>query len=259
MSGKGYSLAQMVSDSINGIMNMFLYEYYRPLDVGTEIKKTTFFVIIGYGVDKCNAEILLSDWIDNICSPLVCVGDLLETELKSKWNNSADFVEVYKPSINGGMTPMASAFSLAKDIVEDWVKSHNRANDPTPCIINITDGFSTDDEFELISIAKDIMSIDAPDGNPIIFNIHISAFPDTPQVEFPQDSKKCSDESYRLLYESSSTINSDLTDGIFLFSDKEFYGKEKCFVYNIRNVMDLYKNLHFALEFSFHHYKSSVP
>lgn len=252
--GKDYSLAQMVSDAINVILNKFLYNYSWINADGTDIiKKTTFFCIIGYGTDWYDANILLEDWIDNINKPLVPVKDLLKTELKDKWNNEASFVEVYKPPINGGGTPMASAFSLAKGFVEYWVESHNDINDPAPLIINITDGFCTDDQFELISNAKDIMSIDTPDGNPVIFNIHISTFPNTPINEFPHDSQRSSDELYKLLYEASSTISGDLADGIYLLSERELYGKGKLFVYNVADAMELFRYLHFALEFSFHH------
>lgn len=40
VSGKDYSLAQMVSDAINGIMNMFMFENIW----GECIKNTTFFM-----------------------------------------------------------------------------------------------------------------------------------------------------------------------------------------------------------------------
>lgn len=59
------------------------------------------------------------------------------------------------------MSPMGSAFSLSKDIVEDWVKCHNDFSNPAPCIINITNGFPTDidDTLDLICRTNDIMSL----------------------------------------------------------------------------------------------------
>lgn len=260
VSGKDYNLAQMVSDAINAIFNMFQYHNCRiNADGEEEIKKTTFFCIIGYGADWNNVEILFADWISEICEPCSTVRNLLKTELKSKWNNDADFVEVYKPSINGGMTPMASAFSLAKEVVEDWIRNHNEDNSPAPCVLNITDGFCTDDESELISSARDIMSIETPEGNPVIFNLHISALPDTTKAEFPKSVQLCSNVLYKLLFDSSSTITQDLAEDIHLLSERDMDEKEKLFVYNIDNVEDLYRYLHFALEFSFHHYKILQP
>ena len=80
---KNYNLAQMVSDAINSILNMLLYKNCY----GEEIRRTSFVCIIGYGSDWDNAEILLAEWIDNINKPLVQVRDLLNTDLKKKWNN----------------------------------------------------------------------------------------------------------------------------------------------------------------------------
>lgn len=222
-------------------------------------KEYNFFYVIGYGD---TTDVLLHDWIGNICNDPVHVKDLLKTELKSKWNKGAPFVEVYKPKPTKDLcfgASMASAFSLAKDIVEDWVKNHDDTYDPVPCIINITDGVLTDNEIELMSTAKDIMCLCVPDGNPIIFNIHISTFIDTPKLYFPQDSQISSDGLYRVLYESSSTISTELADGIYLLSERKLCGTEKLFVYNIESVMELYKYVHFALEYAFHHYKVIRP
>lgn len=262
VSGKNYSLGQMVSDAINGIMNMFLYENTRISAEGKEhIKNTTFFYIIGYEKNWDSADILLHEWIGNICKPFVPIKFLFKTELKQKWNNETSFVEVYAPPIEGGMSPMGSAFYLLKDIVEYWVKCHNDFSDPAPCIINITDGFPTDidDSLDLICRTNDIMSLCVPDGNPIIFNIHITAFPDTPTIVFPQDSQLLSEELYKLLYDCSSTISSDLTDGIHLLSERKLCGTEKLFVYNVGSVLELYKYLHFSLEYAFHNYKVIRP
>lgn len=246
---KNYNLAQMVSDAINSILNMLLYKNCY----GEEIRRTSFVCIIGYGSDWDNAEILLAEWIDNINKPLVQVRDLLNTDLKKKWNNDAYWMEIYRKADNGGMTPMASAFSLAKDVTAAWIEEHNGLQDPAPCIINITDGYPSDDEFELISAANDIMKIGVPDGNSIIFNIHVSTDSNISKYEFPIDATLCSDELYRMLYELSSTITSDLADGIFLFSERQLEDKEKLFVYNIDNIWDLYRYLHFAIEYAFHH------
>lgn len=265
VSGKNYSLGQMVSDAINGIMNMFLYENARISDEGKEyIKNSTFFSIIGYGKKWNSADILLHEWIGDICKPFVPIKYLFKTELKQKWNNETFFVEVYTPPIEGGMSQMGmgSAFSLSKHIVEDWVKCHNDFRDPAPCIINITDGFSTDidDNLDLICRTNDIMSLCIPDGNPIIFNIHITAFPDdTSTIVFPQDSQLSSEELYKLLYDSSSTISSDLADGIYLLSEGKLCGTEKLFVYNVGSVLELYKYLHFSLEYAFHYNKVIKP
>ena len=74
-------------------------------------------------------------------------------------------------------------------------------------IINISDGEPTDSEADVRKYANEIMDINCPDGNPLIFNIHLSAcggkeicMPMTDSILPPNDKMS------KLLFDISSAL-----------------------------------------------------
>ncbi len=149
--------------------------------------------MIGYGgtKDSMEAELLRSGSIATLCTD----DSIPVQHLKQKISDGAggileidvDLKEFITPKAVCG-SPMASAFQLASALVNEWVSrakesldedgnpiTRDDSLDPVPLIINISDGEPTDNEADVRSYAREIMEINCPDGNPLIFNIHLSA------------------------------------------------------------------------------------
>lgn len=240
MPANGLKLAENAADAVNSVINEIILKLTITTDDGDEeVKKSVYLPVIGYGGKGSGtgnqydyeAEILLDKWINEIEEPEF-------SKVKSLLNSETDLFEVVKPTYGGG-TPMASAFASARDLVAAWIQTHNTADDPTPVIINITDGMPTDSVSELKSIAKEIMAMEIPDGNPLIFNIHLSAKPNPVSIEYPNDLSQCTDEESKLLFELSSAASVDLINEIPTLSAKGLTGGEKLFLSNVGNPAKL--------------------
>lgn len=185
----GKSLAEQTALSINRCISEMAIRFTS----GTEIKDEANVIMIGYGgtENSMEAELLRSGSIASLCNDEA----IPVQHLKQKISDGAggileidvDLKEFITPKAVWG-TPMASAFQLASALVNEWVSraketqdedgniiTRDDSLDPVPLIINISDGEPTDKEADVRSYAKQIMEINCPDGNPLIFNIHLSA------------------------------------------------------------------------------------
>ena len=147
-----------------------------------------------------------------------------------------DCIEVVKP-VADCCTPMGWAMSLAKDKVVDWVNSHNSAADPVPVVINISDGCPTDSEDDVRRYANEIKSLQIPDGNPRIFNIHISD-DSASDVRFPSNTSGLESWAH-LLFEISSEVTSDLLQSIPELVNSHVSGGEKMMMSNVSDPVAL--------------------
>ena len=116
-----------------------------------------------------------------------------------------------EPIEKDGWTDMTAAFKMAKKIIENWIK--DKPESPAPVIINISDGvpyYNHKDSAacaqETEAIAKEIMSINTPDGNVLIFNAEIGR--GATQIIFPNSvaEVKTGGEGAEFLYEISSIV-----------------------------------------------------
>lgn len=106
----------------------------------------------------------------------------------------------FDPAAHGG-TPMCEALTRARELVSGWLTQHPGSF--PPIIINITDGESTDGD--PTSVADSIKALDTGDGNPLLFNVHLSSHPSAP-VEFPDSESGLPDQYAQLLYRLSSPL-----------------------------------------------------
>ncbi len=234
----GRTLAEQAALVINRCIEETIKKF---TDINEGIKNSVHIIIIGYGgIEKSeSAYILKQGPIAKLAKDYLRIeegkqriadgrGGLIEVDIKSPiW---------LEPTAVWG-TPMASAFKLAYNIVNIWVTRNawpsRPSQDPVPIIINITQGMPTDGVENVKEWANRIKGIKCPDGNPLIFNVHLSLGSGA-EIEFPKQ-KPTGDASAELMYELSSELpEAFVNDAKAIGFDVE--GGEKTFISNCKNV-----------------------
>lgn len=119
-------------------------------------------------------------------------GGLVETTVK--------FPVWFDPVASNG-TPMTAAFSVANDIIDEFLSSH--PNCFPPVVIHITDGESTDgDPSQEMNRLK---SKSSTDGNVLLFNLHLSSANVAP-ISFPATPDVLPDQYARMLFDTASPL-----------------------------------------------------
>ena len=99
-----------------------------------------------------------------------------------------------------GGTPMCGAFKMAREVLAGWIDQHPAAF--PPIVFNITDGEATDGNPS--DAASTLRGLATGDGNPLLFNIHLSGR--RGKVEFPDAEDGLADDFARLLFRISSEL-----------------------------------------------------
>ena len=158
---------------------------------GTKVKNRVYITIIGYGNEN-DVCILKEGWATDYVLDLQ----------KCKTTGSL----IIEPHSYGD-TPMAEGFDKAKDCLETWLDQRRNAGTdiPAPIVINITDGMPNS-ETEATSSAHDIMNMSTPDGNVILFNIHMNE--ERNEIRFPRTiSQTGGNDEAAFLFNISSEMN----------------------------------------------------
>lgn len=119
------------------------------------------------------------------------LGGLVDQEVK---------FPVWFDAVANGGTPMAGAFQLAHQLLQDWTGQHQSSF--PPIVINITDGESNEDPSPA---AQALTSLSTNDGSVLLFNCHISD-KQASSVVFPDKESALPDEFARSLYNISSLL-----------------------------------------------------
>lgn len=110
---------------------------------------------------------------------------------------------VWVEPVFGDRTPMCQAMAVAGEHVLAWTLSH-RDSFP-PIVINITDGYVTDEPFldaDLAEWTRRLAGIGTDDGNTVVLNVFLAPEPDSP-VWFPPPGTPLPDPGGHLLTISS--------------------------------------------------------
>lgn len=253
----GKSLAEQTALVINRCIAEMGFRFTS----GTSIKESANIVLIGYGGEPTyEAELIRSGSIrEFIENPI-----RKEVVKKKEYNREIGFYEIdFEIPINiepvaGYVTPMGSALTLAESIVREWVNrtdSRDKSKDPVPLIINISDGAPTDesgyimsDFAPIVDIANRIKSISCPDGNPLIFNIHLSPDCNTEEVQFPESKSQLpsGDELSGLLYDMSSSLPATMVDSAKLCGFPNLKAGVRTFMSNVNKVEQFVQFLNFG-------------
>lgn len=158
---------------------------------GTKVKNRVYITIIGYG-NKNDVSIIKEGWANDYAL------DLQACKAKG--------TKIIDPVSYGG-TPMAEGFEMARDCIDKWLNDRRNAGGdiPAPIVINITDGMPNC-ESEATAAARNVMNISTPDGNVILFNIHMDK--NGNEIRFPRTISQAgnSDEA-KFLFGISSDMN----------------------------------------------------
>ncbi len=251
----GNTLAEQTALVINRCIHETIQKFS---DISEGVKKSANVVIIGYGgIEKSDsAYVIEKGTIKELADSPKEVknvkrkisdgnGGLIEIDVKMPiW---------LEPTAVWG-TPMASAFESAHKIIDGWVmKRQNRevspdakaglpSLDPVPIVINVTDGMPTDDIERVKEWANKIKAISCPDGNPLIFNVHLSPSSGA-EVVFPK--QRPTGKEAELMYELSSElpeafVNEAKANGF------DVEGGEKTFISNCKTVEHFIAFLNFG-------------
>jgi hypothetical protein len=186
------TLAQGAAAAINGI----LMELCLRATKGAGVSYHYFDVgIFGYGVRPlAGGEGVESAFAGALANrPLVPIGEIRDNPLGVREVASVDLgatvqMPVWVEPIYGYTTPMCQAIATAGEHVYEWAQAH--PDSFPPIVINITDGFVTDDPYDGASLwdwAKRLTSITTRDGEALFFNIFVA--PDAAsEVVFPATS-----------------------------------------------------------------------
>lgn len=233
----GKPLAVIAADSINLVLTEMVKIATWPIgDDDEEVRNYQKVIVIGYGGEESGqAQILIKDYLSQIAAKNKKMVDTIA--------GRQEIHEVIKP-VAGYVTPMASAFKLANQEINTWKnEGHNGVEDPSPVVINITDGAPTDNDGYITEEslkntymeAQSIMSTSFPDGSPRIFNIMISQT-DGSEIRFPDNENALEGDVFaQFLFSISSNVTDDLKDAISKFDLGETNANSKVLLMNVNN------------------------
>ncbi len=144
-------------------------------------------------------------------------------------------------------TYMAAAFDAAAKDINEWLaKQKNQGKQtPAPVVINITDGKPEESGITIpqaidkaLKAAENLKSISTPDGNALLFNIHIT--PNKAEKIILPSVEPTNDEFAKFLYKASSVIPSSLIDKAkHIWPDCTVTSESKAMVSNENDVGSL--------------------
>jgi uncharacterized protein YegL len=200
--------AQVINSAINEIINSNME--------GLIVKDRAFISIIGYGGSSSLAvDDIRSDYLSSFAD-----NPLRTQQVKKKISNGAgglveidEQMPIFIEPTSNGLTPMAEAFSFAKELIEGWLQK--KPDNPAPIIINVSDGMpytggSMQEAMNrTMDVSKELMNINSADGNPLIFNCHLG---EGKSHHFNESTNEIADEQAKFLFEISSELPKSYKD-----------------------------------------------
>lgn len=162
-------------------VNRVIRETVLACTDGEEIKNSCDISVIGYGKFRDNADNAFSGELAS--KPVATIQELTENclrieSIKRKVSDGAgglveidDQFPIWIEPAAGGSTPMAAAFTMASDLVQQWIENHQGSFPPV--VINITDGEANTPKSAEIA-ANVLKSLNTEDGKTLLLNAHIA-------------------------------------------------------------------------------------
>ncbi len=206
LPGGERSKAQEASDAVNRQIGEFVLRCTKS----DGIRDYFHIGIIGYGYVTGKAGSILKGGTVHPISSLASSTLRVEKRQIKVADGSGgttdaeyDFGVWFDPVANGD-TPMCKALSIARDTIKDWTEQHPSSY--PPIVINITDGQATDGD--PVKLTTEIFNMKTADGEPLVWNCHLSSNPAVP-ISFPAFESELPDDKYaRSLFTMSSELPS---------------------------------------------------
>lgn len=200
-SSMGVSYGTTTRDQFAALaVNRTIYEIIASCRKGEKVSDRCYIAVIGYGdtvgavVGGTPSELQEPQHGTTPVKKLVSDGAGGLVEIRSEMG-------VWLQPKAGGSTPMAEAFQLAAQLIENWTND-NPESFP-PIVINISDG-APDSPEETRNAAQRVAGMGTTDGKTLIYNCHIGA--GTPEIRLPANTADLPDGNARLLFDISSVI-----------------------------------------------------
>jgi len=199
---------QRKADFVADVVNRTLHDLVIRCTKTEEIRNYYYISIIGYG--GAVGPAFSGNLAGKSLVPIADVAEMparLENRTKNVSDGAGGLVEtqvrfpVWMDPVSTGGTPMCQAFSLARDILEQWLAEHKCGFPPT--VLHITDGESTDGD--PTNGGREILSRSTTDGQALLFNCHVSSR-HAMKIEYPSDDSHMPDDFARTLFNLSSPL-----------------------------------------------------
>ena len=111
------------------------------------------------------------------------------------------------PTSNQSWTRLHLAFDHVRHLLEEWLMDHAGQDCYPPTVIHITDGeFNGSTHENLVQQANEIKSMFTPDGNILLWNIHVIPTRDEVSTFLPTNKAQVYNSYSSLLYDLSSLL-----------------------------------------------------
>lgn len=223
-----------VAKTVKHLCDKILYQILKDHTLGEKIKPRTELAVIGYGssIRSAMPKIGIEEFpfsVSKLPDTYIKRNDLSDNSNEKITEHEPPPLEWVEDVSNGG-TAMLGAFIKTKEIIEKWIPDHR--NSFPPVVINITDGFASDDinllerlkqwsesdeninlgdlaTLDIVSMSKQIQKLATNDGNVLFCNAHLSIGGEK-EILYPISTKGIDNPIADLTFEMSSRIPDNL-------------------------------------------------
>ena len=230
----GQRKMDQAADAINRILDAMS----QRCSQGMEVRDYFHVAVLGYNTDDRGRPIVTSSLQGTTPeAPFLLISQVVETaEVVERSVRESDgaggVIEVdrrfpiwLQPHAEYG-TPMCTALEYASQAIVSWVGQY--PDSYPPIVINVSDGNATDGD--PVPVAHQIMELQTNDGNPLVFNIHLSEVATMP-IQFPDSEEGLPDELAVRLFRMSSFLP-EASRGLAASLDLRVGPESRGFVFN---------------------------
>lgn len=236
----GGSASKKKADGLADIVNRLLQELVLRCAKAEGVRDYFHVGVIGYGANVGSAfggKLASQDLV-----PISQVGETpmnIEERVKKIDDGAGGIIEQqvrfpvwFTPVANGG-TPMRQAFSMAVNILHQFIAQHKDCF--PPIVIHLTDGESTDGDPS--DLMLELTSLLSNDGNVLLFNYHISSASSN-QIAFPSSHEQLPNDPYaQLLFDNSSELTEFMREEAKREHDLDLPSGSKGYIFNADSIL----------------------
>ena len=209
-NGTRMTLADAVAQIVNNQIQELVYRCIKT----NEVRHYFDIAVVGYG------ERVVSGWqgaltgrdfvspeeLQNNPYKRITVKEETRTR-KGVTTKEVERVQWVEPVCNQSWTRLHMAFDYVRHLLEEWLMDHAGQECYPPTVIHITDGeFNGTTRESLVQQANEIKSMFTPDGNVLLWNIHIIPTHDQVTAFLPTSKNEVYNSYSALLYDLSSLL-----------------------------------------------------